>query len=195
MKNSIQPSTTVTAQVATVQVATPNDAAQAALDEAARQIKNPALRRFFQAATREPEIRLALTTHYAQMPSWYRGKTGLNAIDRFPIQRLQHTARNAVLWCAQSQLERDVHFVATCVLGVQDLICSQISPGADLADVLFTLIRPALHRLDDQHADVAYLLREAISGCRSPSFGTKSMAPCHWPRQVKSLPSCRETAP
>ena len=93
------------------------------------------------------------------------------------------------------ELERDVHFVATCVLGVQELISSQISPGADLADVLFTLIRPALHRLDDQHADVAYLLREAISGCRPPSFGTKSMAPCHRPRQVKSLPGCRETAP
>ncbi len=93
------------------------------------------------------------------------------------------------------ELERDVHFVATCVLGVQELISSQISPGADLADVLFTLIRPALHRLDDQHADVAYLLREAISGCRPPSFGTKSMAPGHRPRQVKSLPGCRETAP
>lgn len=178
-------------------IATPNNAAQAALDEAARQIKNPALRRFFQAATREPEIRLALTSPYAQMPGWYRGKTGLSSLDRFPIQRLQHTARTAGLWCAQSQLERDVHFVATCVLGVQELISSQISPEADLVDVLFTLIRPALHRLDDQHADVAYLLREAISGCRPPCFDTKSMAPCHWPcqHQVKSLPGCRETAP
>lgn len=158
MKNSIQPKQLFSGRT----IAQCNDAL-AALDAAARHITDPHLRQFFNAVTKEPEIHLALTTPLTGAQRAETGYGHVEATDLYPIQVIGRAARIAGLWCTQRPLVHDVLYVATIAQGLRPLLQEYVSAGSDLDDVLFTLIRPALHRLDDRHADAARLLRNVLN--------------------------------
>ena len=59
-------------------------------------------------------------------------------------------------------MERAVLFVATVIRGIQALLSDYVVGPANLEDVMFTLVRPALHRLDDSAPRQACLLRLSL---------------------------------
>jgi len=158
MKNSIQPK-----QLFSVPAIAQGNDALATLDAASSQIMDPHLRQFFAAVTKEPEIRLAFTTPLTGTQRLETGYGQINETDCYPIQTLQRAGRIAGLWCTQRHLVHDVLYVATIVQGVCPLLQEYVSAGSDLDDVLFTLIRPALHRLDERHEVAARLLRNVLN--------------------------------
>lgn len=168
MRNPIPAKSIVSGQP----IAQSNDAL-AAVAAAGSEIMNPYLRQFFNTVTKEPEFGLALTTPLNHAKRLEFGYGYVNEADRYPIHVLQRAGSIAGLWCVHRPLVHDVLYVATIVLGARHLIRSYIRRGSDLDDVLFTLIRPALHRLDDCHAGAARLLRNVLdlgNGDDSPEF-------------------------
>ena len=151
-----------TKHISSGQAITHGNAALATLEAAARQITNPHLRQFFNAVVQEPEIHLALTTPFTEDQRIEMGHGYFYATDRYPIQIIQRAVCSSGLWCAHRPLMHDVLLVATIVQSARQLLQDYISPGADLDDVLFTLIRPALHRLDDRNVVAAHLLRGVL---------------------------------
>jgi hypothetical protein len=123
------------------------------LEAAVQHVKTPALREFFGAVVQEPEIYQTLTR---LTPASQTGRMSC------PIQTLRRAAELASYWCASGAQERDVLFVATVLLGTQALIGPMVMGGASASDVMFTLVRKALHRLDDQSPRCANLLRLSL---------------------------------
>jgi hypothetical protein len=123
------------------------------LEAAVQHVKTPALREFFCAVVQEPEIYQTLTR---LTPASQTGRMSC------PIQTLRRAAELASYWCASGAQERDVLFVATVLLGTQGLIGPMVMGDASASDVMFTLVRKALHRLDDQSPRCANLLRLSL---------------------------------
>lgn len=124
------------------------------LDAAVQHVKTPALRQFFHAVVQEPEIYQTLTS---LTPASQTGRLS------WPIQSLRRAAELASYWCASGAQERDVLFVATILLGTQALIGPLVMGGSSTSDVMFTLVRKALHRLDEQSPRCANLLRLSLN--------------------------------
>lgn len=102
----------------------------------------------------QPEVELALTT-----PIPASSRSTRQSFQSYPVQRLRRAAEMAGYWCAFGRDERAVLYVATLVRGIGDLLAGHVVGSANLDDILFTLARPALHRLDDSAPRQACLLR------------------------------------
>lgn len=112
-------------------------------------IHSTALRTFTSSVLAEPEVKEAL------MDAVVRNgvATGLR------IDALQTMALGMRDWCVHGAAGRDVVYVATLLHGIQQFLAAGLTSGADLGDVMFTIVRSALHRLDDQSVGEAGLLR------------------------------------
>lgn len=126
------------------------------VNHAVSQVKNLDLREFLQSLVQEPEVAQALCTPVAQLP------LSTACVPRYPMKALSRAAEMAGYWCALGAMERDVLYVATLIRGVQTLLVNTVAGSADLEDILFTLARRALHRLDDRAPRQATLLRLAL---------------------------------
>lgn len=123
-------------------------------------VKNPAMREFLQSVLHEPEILHALTapTMMSMSPT---------AMTRtYPIQALRRAGELAAYWCGCGGEERDALFVATLIKGAQKLLAPVVQGCSTAEDVMFTLVRKALHRLDDEAPRCSRLLRLSLGwGC------------------------------
>lgn len=126
------------------------------VNHAVSQVKNLDLREFLQSLVQEPEVAQALSTPVAQLP------LSTACVPRYPMKALSRAAEMAGYWYALGAMERDVLYVATLIRGVQTLLVNTVAGSADLEDILFTLARRALHRLDDRAPRQATLLRLAL---------------------------------
>ena len=115
-----------------------------------RDIHCPKTRQFLSSVLAEPEMELLSFTPDAGNP------------DQLPIQCLQQAARLATAWCLLARTERDMLFVATVLHGLHMRLPRLVSGDVAVADVLFTLVMPALHRLDDVAPAQASLLRHLM---------------------------------
>lgn len=134
------------------------------LSDAVRRLRKPALREFLTTVVHEPEIHEALTTATpASMASPAMARC-------YPIQILDRAGDAAACWCDHGGKERDVLWVATLLQGTQELLRSVVQRGSSVEDVMFTLVRKPLHRLDDHAPRCARLLRLALGwGCADES--------------------------
>lgn len=115
-------------------------------------VRDSDLRDFLQAVVSEPEIRQVLTTP---------GK-GQDYCQRYAIEYLRRAAGLASFWCLQGRLEREVIYTATLVRGLHGVLAPCVVGGASVEDVVFTIVRPALHRLDDCAPHLSGLLRLSL---------------------------------
>jgi hypothetical protein len=123
-------------------------------------VKNPALREFMQSVLHEPEILQALTAP-VMMPM-----SPSSITCTYPIQALRRAGEMAAYWCACGAEERDALYVATILQGAQKLLEPVVLGSSTAEDVMFTLARKALHRLDDQAPRCSRLLRLSLGwGC------------------------------
>jgi hypothetical protein len=125
------------------------------LQQTASQVRHPGLQGLLVQFINEPEIRQVLTRLAEPQSPGAKHPT-------LTIQQLRRAAELAQYWCAFGREEREVLYVATLVQGCQSLLESTLSPGASAADVLFTIVRSSLHRLDDRYPRQAFLLRLSL---------------------------------
>ena len=126
------------------------------IERMVRAVKNPQLHLLLVSVVIEPEVEQALTCEIGH------SLTVVGRIPVYPVQALRRAAEMAAYWCAFGAQEREVLYVATCIRGIGYLLAGHVSPGADLNDIVFTLVRPALHRLDDSAPLLARRLRLAL---------------------------------
>ena len=123
-------------------------------------VQNPALREFMDSVLHEPEILQALTAQVMKSTS------PSSITSTYPIQALRRAGELAAYWCGCGGEERDVLFVATLVQGTQKLLGPAVLGASTVEDVMFTLVRKALHRLDDRAPRCSRLLRLSLGwGC------------------------------
>jgi hypothetical protein len=103
----------------------------------------------------ESEVELALTT---PIPTPGSSSGMRQPFQSYPVQSLRRAAEMAGYWCAFGREERSVLYVATLIRGIGHLLADYVVGSAKLDDILFTLVRPALHRLDDSAPRQACLL-------------------------------------
>ncbi|MDO8767368.1 MAG: hypothetical protein Q7K57_01405 [Burkholderiaceae bacterium] len=126
------------------------------VDQVLAAVSSWQLREFLSAVVIEPEVELALIT---PIPMLNSSRGACQPFQSYPVQTLRRAAEMAGYWCAFGQEERAVLFVATLIRGIQHLLADYVVGPANLYDILFTLVRPALHRLDDSAPRQACLLR------------------------------------
>jgi hypothetical protein len=118
------------------------------------------MKEFLISVLREPEVLQALTAPVMMTASPF-SKTCTS-----PVQALRRAGELAAYWCAFGAEERDVLFVATVLQGTQNLLGPAVLGASTVADVMFTLVRRPLHRLDDQAPRCSRLLRLSLGwGC------------------------------
>ena len=123
-------------------------------------VENSAMREFLESVLREPEIHLALTAPVMMTASPFP-KTCTS-----PVQALRRAGEMAAYWCGCGGEERDALFVATIIKGAQKLLEPVVLGSSTVEDVMFTLVRRPLHRLDVQAPRCSRLLRLALGwGC------------------------------
>jgi len=115
-------------------------------------VRNPHLRAFLDSVLHEPLIHGLLT-----LPLVREG----HAV-QFPIQILRRLATTYSTDYARTSQEKDLLIVAMVLWGVRSLLPLSIYGTTDLQDVFFTLIRTALHQLDDRTCQISMLLRSLI---------------------------------
>jgi hypothetical protein len=147
------------------------------LMDVVRRVKSPALQDFLTTVLQEAEIHQALTTatfvskDASAHPSTHPGRATRHkqpsaSACSCPIHALRRVAETAAYWSACGGEERDVLFVATLLRGSQQLLAPFVLGGSTVDDVMFTLVRRSLHRLDDQAPRCSRLLRLALGwGC------------------------------
>lgn len=137
-------------------------------DQLLAEVPDRHLRSFLASVFEEPEVRLVLTTPLppaarsrGTAAAYGRGRSGpLNP--RLPAQVLGRAASLASYWGAHGEAVRQVLYVATVIRGIECLLAGFVVGPANLHDVMFTLVLPALRRLDDTDARLASLLRLAL---------------------------------
>ncbi len=143
------------------------------------------MREFLSSVFTEPEVELALTTPIATamrtvMPA--PSRPTYQAFPTYPVQRLRRAAEMASFWCALGREERAVLYVATLVRGIGHLLSGCVVGSASLDDILFTLVRPALHRLDDVAPRQGRLLRLCLGWGNADEVDA-----CYVPRLQESV--------
>ena len=108
------------------------------------------VRRFLATVLAEPEMDALLFTPEARLPQ------------TLLIQQLQRAARTSTAWCALGRAQSDVLYAATVLQGLHLRLHRFVYGKADVADVLFTLVHPALRQLDDDAPLTARWLRELM---------------------------------
>ena len=156
MTGSVQrPRTLDTASVVDLLVGTDP---QRQIDSLIAEVKDHALQTFLQAVTQEPQIHALLTVPLERGQSLEHP----GAMVQMPIQILRRVALNLHLTQARTRQEKDVLLVAGILWGVCSLLAPTVFGNGNVHDVFCTLIRPALHRLDDQAYETAQRLRQLL---------------------------------
>lgn len=125
------------------------------LRQAVAKLRQPELHAFLSAVVAEPEVAQALNCPLAA-----KGKSRF--LPTYPVQALRRAAELASFWCGFGPQEREVLYAATFIQGLRHLLADVVVGAASLDDILFTLVRPHLHRLDERAARHASLLRLAL---------------------------------
>jgi hypothetical protein len=125
------------------------------LRQAIAKLRQPELHAFLSAVVAEPEVALALSTAISP-------KGVSRSLPTYPVQSLRRAAELASFWCGFGPDEREVLYAATFIQGLRHLLADVVLGAASLDDILFTLVRPHLHRLDQRAARHASLLRLAL---------------------------------
>lgn len=145
-------------------------------------VHTPPLREFLSAVVHEPEIRQVLTT-LAPKPEASVRQTSTCTMSYpseclfYAVEALRRAASVASYWTTGGVTERDVLFVATVLQGLHPLIQPLVQGDAEVSDVLLTLVRGSLHRLDVQAPGCAYWLRIALGWSNEDDID-----PIHAPR-------------
>ena len=126
------------------------------VDKVLAEVSSWQLREFLRTVVTELEVELALTT---PIPTSTSSSGMRQPFQSYPVQSLRRAAEIAGYWCAFGREERAVLYVATLIRGIGRLLADYVVGSAKLDDILFTLVRPALHRLDDSAPRQACLLR------------------------------------
>lgn len=126
------------------------------VDKVLAEVSSCQLREFLRTVVTESEVELALTT---PIPTPTSSSGMRRPFQSYPVQSLRRAAEMAGYWCAFGREERAVLYVATLIRGIGHLLADYVVGCAKLDDILFTLVRPALHRLDDSAPRQACLLR------------------------------------
>ena len=116
---------------------------------AIRKISNAPLQEFLSSVLAERDVNLVLTT----LP------LSSSKHQRFPIDRLRSAAEMVQVWCAYGPQERQVLYVATLIAGIESLLGDCVVPPCTARDVISSVVRTALHRLDNAAPTQAGLLR------------------------------------
>jgi len=131
--------------------------------QAMAKVAHPELHTFLTLVASEPEVRQALSTPMAGSAASAASAPRLPlSFQSYPVQMLRRAGELASFWCANGQNERDVLYAATFIAGIGHLLAGSLVGQSSLDDVLFTLVRPHLHRLDDSAPHQASLLRLAL---------------------------------
>lgn len=135
-------------------------ASDSLLLDAVSRVKNPAMKEFLESVLHEPEIFLALTTPVMMSIS------PSSITSTYPIQALRRAGELAAYWCGCGGEERDALFVSTLIKGTQKLLEPVVLGCSTVDDVMFTLVRRSLHRLDDEAPRCSRLIRLSLGwGC------------------------------
>jgi hypothetical protein len=119
------------------------------IDAAVSKVRNPMLREFLDRVVQEPEVCQIL-------------KVRSNAqahFQRFGIEYLARSAELARHWCAWGRQESEALYVATLLKGVELALEDWVVGSATAQDVMFTIVRGALYRLETSEPKQAALLR------------------------------------
>lgn len=123
-------------------------------------VRDSDLRVFLDSVLKEPEVEQVLTT---RVP-------GKGYYQRYAIQYLRRAASMANFWCVRERREREVVYVATVVEGLKQLMAPWIVGAANAEDVVFTIVRSALYRLDDNAPGLASQLRLSLGWGNADEF-------------------------
>ncbi len=107
-------------------------------------------RQFLASVLAEPEMAALVFAPESRIPK------------QLLIQVLQRAARTSTAWCALARAQSDVLYAATVMQGLHMRLHRFVFGKTDVADVLFTLVHPALRRLDDESPLTARLMRELM---------------------------------
>lgn len=136
------------------------EAADRLLLEVVSRVKNPAMKEFLESVLHEPEIQQVLTAPVMMSRSPF-SKTCTS-----PVQALRRAGELSAYWCGCGGEERDALFVATLIQGAQKLLEPVVLGSSTAEDVMFTLARKPLHRLDELAPRCSRLLRLSLGwGC------------------------------
>jgi hypothetical protein len=112
-------------------------------------IRNPALRAFLKAVVKEPEVNFV-------MRMCRNAKT---RNQQYGVECLHGAARAASSNRLIGDAQREVVYAATILMGCRTLIAPNKASKSTADDILFTIVRQALHRLDNTAPKQAQLLR------------------------------------
>ncbi len=107
-------------------------------------------RQFLASVLAEPEMAALVFAPESRIPK------------QLLIQVLQRAARTSTAWCALARGQRDVLYTATVLQGLHMRLHRFVFGKTDVAAVMFTLVHPALRRLDDESPLAARLMRELM---------------------------------
>jgi hypothetical protein len=112
-------------------------------------IRHPALRAFLQAVVKEPEVNFVMLMC----------RNAKKRNQQYGVECLHGAAKAASSNRVISDAQRDVVYTATILMGCRTLIAPNKASNSTSDDILFTIVRQALHRLDDSAPKQARLLR------------------------------------
>ncbi len=115
-------------------------------------LRSPALRLFLTSVLAEREIQTLLA-----QPGMSQNEVPCTAGDL-----VQRAAARVSFWCVLGRAQCEVLYAATVVAGIGRLLAPTVVGACRGDDVLFTLVRSALHRLDEETPSEAALLRQCL---------------------------------
>ena len=122
---------------------------------AVQKVRDGGLQDFIHQVVHEPEV----------LPLLVRSINTDRKYQRHVIQSLRAAGETAQYWSAMGREEGEVLYVATLVLGIQTLLSKFIVGSASPRDVMFTIARPYLYRLEVASPRCASLLRQCLGWC------------------------------
>lgn len=122
---------------------------------AVQKVRDNGLQNFLQQVVHEPEV----------LPLLVQSIHADRKHQRHVIQSLRAAGETAQYWSAMGREEGEVLYVATFVLGIQTLLSGLIVGNATPRDVMFTIARPYLYRLEEASPRCAHLLRQCLGWC------------------------------
>ena len=132
---------------------------QSQVEQMLEGIECQALSEFLGAVVAEHEVRLALKLALNQGGLTQFRRQGPLALRTSTFARLLQACYITGFWSVHAA-ERETLFVATFIRGLQELLGSQVVGNTCTAsEVMFAIVRAALHRLDDRAPEHSRVLR------------------------------------
>lgn len=138
---------------------------QVLIQRAISKVSNPALRTFLRTVMAERDVNRVLTLLLSD------GRK----LQRLPIDRLRaaaETARNRSMLDARS---REILYTAVLISGIESLLGETVEPPYDSQDVIRSVVREAMRRLDQQDEDRACALRNFLGWGNDDESGETSV--------------------